>query len=222
VRAVVRQRWQYVIAGAAAAAVLALAVAALAGRDPAPEPAGAAGSPVPVVVPGRPGETAAVVPSDQLQAPDGSQYNASDVWFVRMMIPHHAQALEMAALAPQRAGSPQVRAFAERVSTAQGPEIAVLRAWLDARDLPETDPAHPHDQMPGMQPPEAIEALAAATGDAFDALFVELMSDHHQGAVDMATGVLGTGADERILELAGNIAVEQSVEIDRMRELLAR
>lgn len=218
-------RRRYAIIGAVVVVVLTIAGAVLAGREPATDPSAVPesppASPVPVIVPGRPGETAAVIAADEIQAPDGTRYNEHDVTFVRMMIPHHAQALEMAALAPGRAGDPRIRAIAERISVGQGPEIEVLRAWLDARGLPETGAGHQHDQMPGMQPPEAIAALGAATGEAFDALFVELMSAHHQGAVEMATEVLRTGADQQVQELAGAIAIEQSVEIDRMRDLLA-
>jgi uncharacterized protein (DUF305 family) len=195
-----RRRQLATVAVIAAALALAGATGArLADREPAAAPA--------------------AVPSDQLAAPDGTAYNARDVWFVRMMIPHHAQALELAALAPDRAGNPRLRAFAERISIAQGPEIAVLRAWLDARGLAESDPDHPHEQMPGMQSPEAIRALAATTGEAFDARFVEMMADHHQGAVDMATELMRSGVDEQVQRLASAIAIEQSVEITRLREL---
>jgi uncharacterized protein (DUF305 family) len=182
-------------------------------------------SPVPVIVPGRPGESASVVPSDEIAAPDGSRYNSFDVWFVRMMIQHHQQAVQMAALAPSGAGSPQIRAIAERILVAQGPEITVLRAWLRTRGLGESGDqgtGHDHGTMRGMASPQAIRALANATGEAFDRMFVDLMSAHHQGAIDMCTDVLRVGADERIQELATNIAAEQQVEIVRMRELLDR
>lgn len=217
---------------AIAAAITALGAASvvglrLAGQAGGQEPATgdtAAASPAPVVMPGRPGESASVVPPEAIQAPDVAEYNAPDVRFVRMMIPHHQQALEMAVLAPARAGSAQIRAIAERIFVAQEAEIGVLRAWLGARGLAESDPSHGPDHrhdMPGMQPPEAIAALAAARGPSFDQLFVELMSDHHQGAIDMAREVLTLGGDERIRELATSIAVEQSVEIGRMRDALA-
>ncbi len=182
-------------------------------------------SPVPVIVPGRPGESASVVPSDQIAAPDGSRYNSLDAWFVRMMIEHHQQAVEMAALAPSRARSPQVRAIAERIRAAQGPEIAVLRAWLKARRLGESGDEgaeHDHGTMRGMASPQALRALTSATGAAFDRMFVDLMSAHHQGAIDMSSDVLKVGADERIQELATNIAAEQQAEIARMQELLDR
>lgn len=219
---------------AVAAAIAALSAAGaiglrFAGQADGQEPdAGGspAASPAPVIAPGRPGETASVVPPEAVKAPDDAGYNAHDVQFVRMMIPHHQQGLELAALAPARGGSEQIRAIAERIFVAQEAEIEVLRAWLGARGLAESDPGHADHhggahRMPGMQPPEAVAALAAARGAGFDQRFVELMSDHHQGAIDMAREVLTIGADERIQELATAIAAEQSVEIARMRDALA-
>lgn len=196
-----------------------------AGADPeaAPTPT-ATSSPVPVIVPGRPGESASVVPSDQLAAPDGARYNSLDAWYMRMMIPHHEQALEMAALAPSRARSPQVRAVAERITVAQGPEIDVFRAWLAARGLSEKDDdkGHDHGAMRGMQPPEAIRALGSLRSDAFDKVFVDMMTAHHEGAIAMCRDVLKVGLDERVQELATGIAAEQAAEITRLRDLLAR
>lgn len=218
-----RRTW--VIAVAVAALAAAVAVGLRAGDQPdRREPAGGESpAAAPVMAPGRPGEPASVVPPEAVRAPAPAGYNAHDVQFVRMMIPHHQQALELAALAPTRAGSAQIRAIAERILVAQEAEIEVLRAWLHARGLAESDPAHSHHHdgpMPGMQPPEAIAALAAARGSSFDEQFVRLMSDHHQGAIDMARDVLTLGADERIQELATAIAAEQSVEIARMRDAL--
>lgn len=184
----------------------------------------ATSSPVPVIVPGRPGEPAAVVPPDQLVAPDGTAYHALDAWFVRMMIPHHEQALQIAALAPGRAGNPQVVAIAERITAAQQPEIRQFRAWLTARGLAESDdrrPAHEHAGMPGMQPEGEIQSLAAAHGAAFDRMFVAMMSEHHQGAVQMATEVLRVGTNEQVAKMATDVAAEQSAEIGRLRDVLA-
>jgi uncharacterized protein (DUF305 family) len=145
-----------------------------------------------------------------------------DAWFVQMMIPHHQQALELAALAPSRAADPQIRAIAERITVAQGPEIAVLRSWLRQRGLTESGADHDHGPASGMHPPEAIRALAATSGAAFDRSFVDLMSTHHRGAVQMCTRVLTGGADDGIQRLATNIAADQQIEIARMRETTER
>jgi uncharacterized protein (DUF305 family) len=181
--------------------------------------AGATTSVPPVIVPGRPGEPAATRPAADVRDASLPPYNSLDVWFIRMMIPHHQQALEMAALAPGRTDTRQVRAVADRISVAQEPEIAVMRAWLQARNLPPDVPGHDHGTMRGMQSPEEMQRLAAARAAEFDRLFVQMMTEHHQGAVEMATDLLRVGADHSLQELANNIAVEQSVEINRMSEL---
>ncbi|WFE20158.1 DUF305 domain-containing protein [Solwaraspora sp. WMMD937] len=171
----------------------------------------------PVILPGRPGEPAELRPATDVTI-DPPQYNALDTWYVQMMIPHHTQAVQMAALAADRSADPGVRAFADRIRAGQTAEIAVLRQWLRDRRLPAG--GHDHDTMPGMQTEQAVRELAAARGAEFDRLFVTMMTDHHQGAVEMSDRVLTGGSDVTIEELATSIAAEQAVEINRMRDLL--
>lgn len=209
----------------AAVVVLAAGGAALAARSgddrsaTAPRPAAGAGPSVRVVLPGRPGESARVVAPDQVRAPDGSTYNTIDTTFVRMMIVHHAQAVEMARLAPERAGGTGLRALAARIGAAQAPELAWLERWLADRRLPGTDPGHDHSTMPGMQAPADLTALAASRGAAFDARFVTMMTAHHRGAIRMAGDVLAGGTDQTLREMANEMAVEQGSEIRRMEQL---
>jgi uncharacterized protein (DUF305 family) len=185
----------------------------------APRPAASSAPPVRVVLPGKPGESARVSDSDQVRAPDGSTYNSIDVTFVQMMIAHHTQAIEMALLAPERAGGTGLRALAARISAAQGPEIAWLQRWLRERKLAETGPGHDHGTMPGMQTPAGLAALTAARGAEFDRRFVAMMTAHHQGAIQMAGDVLAGGTDQLLRETANEMAVEQGSEIRRMQQL---
>lgn len=188
------------------------------GHGRAAATASASAAPVPVVVPGRPGESATVTDSHQVKAPDGSTYNLLDAEFARMMIPHHLQALRMAELAPQRAADPRVKALAERMRLAQTPEITQLRSWLAARGLAEHS-GHDHAGMPGMQTEAALTELAGARGADFDRRFLQMMDAHHRGAVRMAGDVLAGGDDLTIEQLANEMAVEQSAELARMRQL---
>ncbi|MEU8315495.1 MULTISPECIES: DUF305 domain-containing protein [unclassified Micromonospora] len=193
-----------------AAATTAVAAPSASAAVPAP----------PVVVPGRPGEPAATRPAEQVRGATTPRWNSLDVWYVRMMIPHHQQALEMAALAPERAADARIRAVAMRIRAAQGPEVGLLRAWLSERDLPADVPGHDHGSMRGMQSAEAMRRLGDARGAAFDRLFVRMMSDHHRGAIVMSTDLLKVGVDQPMQEFATAVAVEQSAEITRMRALL--
>ncbi|WP_328466020.1 DUF305 domain-containing protein [Actinoplanes sp. NBC_00393] len=209
---------------AAAAALLAAGTIALLSRGTGDDqPTAAAPSPstskVQVLIPGRPGESARVADSDQIQAPDDTAYNAIDVAYVQMMIVHHTQAVQMADLAPGRAENPGVLGIAGRISAAQQPEIVAMRSWLRDRGQPESDPKHDHATMPGMQTEAAIAELTASKGADFDRRFVTMMTAHHEGARQMAGDVLRGGADQRLSELANETIVEQVTEIRRMADL---
>ena len=56
-----------------------------------------------VVQPGRPGEDATTLPSGSTLPPSEDPFSEADVAFLVDIIPHHQQALKMAALAPGRA-----------------------------------------------------------------------------------------------------------------------
>ena len=183
-----------------------------------PATAAATTPPVRVVQPGRPGESGTVTDSDQVRAPDGSTYNTIDVTFTQLMIVHHEQALEMARLAPARAGDRTLRALAARIDAAQQPEIAMLRGWLKARGLAESAD-HDHAGMAGMQSPADLAALTAARGADFDRRFTTMMIAHHRGAIAMAGDLLGGGTDQVLHETANEMAVEQGSEIRRLEQL---
>ena len=195
-----------------------------AARSPSADPE------VTVLQPGRPGEAAETVSPDD--APGGQAWNHSDVAFVQMMIPHHAQALEMSRLAQRRAADDGVRAMAERIRGAQGPEIVAMAAWLDARgmEVPKAGEdaddydhgVHGHVDMAGMLTAEQMEELEAARGKRFDRLFLQGMIAHHRGAVEMAEATAAEGADVQVLEMSADVSAGQMAEIDRMEQLLRR
>ncbi|MEU7803595.1 DUF305 domain-containing protein [Micromonospora arborensis] len=183
-------------------------------------------SPVPtdltVIAPGRPGDSPSTRAAHEVRDAGPAPHNSLDVWFVRMMIPHHAQALAMAELAPDRAANPDVRALADRIRASQGPEMGLMRGWLQTRGLPAEVQGHDHGTMRGMQSPEAMRQLAAVRGADFDRLFVQMMTAHHEGAIELATNLLTVGSDLTLNEFANSVATEQTVEIERMREVLTR
>ncbi|MGC3000856.1 DUF305 domain-containing protein [Streptomyces sp. G35A] len=212
-------------ASVVAAGLTALAVLGLAGCDSDTDGAesGAASGPS-VIAPGEPGEANRTLSAEDAarQRAEDDSPNSADVSYARMMIEHHAQALEMTELVPDRAKSGKVVKLAERIAAAQQPEISAMKGWLKTHGKAEQADGHGHDHatMPGMATPAQLEKLRAAEGTAFDQLFLTLMITHHQGAITMATDVKGQGNNIQIEEMADDVAAQQTSEINRMRDLL--
>ncbi|MGW0558417.1 DUF305 domain-containing protein [Streptomyces sp. NPDC002926] len=208
-----------VVAAAVTAAVLALGACESDSDAPA-EAKGAVGPSV--VAPGKPGEPARTLSAEEAAkaAPDDTP-NAADFSYAHMMITHHGQALQMTALAPERAGSTQVKRLAERISAAQKPEMAAMQGWLKNNGGAKGKSGHDHGRgaMPGMATPAQLAQLRAAKGTAFDELFLKLMITHHQGALTMATEVLSDGNNVLVEEMANDVIAQQTSEINRMRSM---
>jgi uncharacterized protein (DUF305 family) len=204
------------------ATLAALAALALGGCDSDADPKSAPATGPSVLVPGKPGEanrTLSAQDAEEQRADDDTP-NSADVSYARMMIAHHAQALELTELAPQRAQSAKLKALAERISASQGPEIEAMRAWLKEYGQSEKSDDHTHAAMPGMATEAQLKKLRAAKGKAFDELFLTLMITHHEGAITMATDVKGQGNNIRIEEMADDVVAQQTSEINRMRDML--
>ena len=213
-------RLSVVAAGLTASAVLGL-VGCDSGTD---DTKSAAESGPSVIAPGEPGEANRTLSAEEAarQRAEDDSPNSADVSYARMMIEHHAQALEMTDLVPDRAESPRTRKLAERIAAAQQPEIKAMKAWLKSHGRAEQDDGHGHDHatMPGMATQAQLKQLRAADGKAFDQLFLTLMITPHQGAITMATEVKGQGNNIRIEEMADDVVAQQTSEINRMRDML--
>ena len=199
--------------------LLAVTVLAACSAGPPPAPANSA----PVIVPGRPGETARTIPPGEATRVDEQRPNDADLTFVRDMIVHHGQAVELADLAADRADRDDLKGLADRIADTQRPEIDMLNRWLELQDQPRVDPAGhgaAHAGMPGMATPDQMDRLRQARGTDFDRLFLTLMVAHHEGALTMVETVRKTGVSVRVQEIADDVAVTQSDEIHRMRGML--
>lgn len=153
----------------------------------------------------------------------GTSARAGDITFAQGMIPHHQQAVEMADVALAHADvSADVKQLATAVKGAQDPEIKQMQGWLQQWGAPATasGPADPHAGH-GMMPPEAMEQLAATKGPDFNKRWMEMMIEHHTGAIVMSEDVLKTTQDPAVKALAEAIITAQKAEIAQMQKLLA-
>jgi uncharacterized protein (DUF305 family) len=169
-------------------------------------------------------------------------YTAADVRFMQGMIGHHAQALAMTALIPNRTSRQDIRMLGQRIEVSQKDEIAMMQQWLRDRhqQVPlrgaqpggQTMAGHSMDMpgmamsdtlMPGMLSSEQLAKLAKANGDEFDKLFLADMIRHHEGALVMVRSLLGTtgsGQEAEVFRFASEVDSDQRAEIARMNALL--
>ena len=152
------------------------------------------------------------------------EHNSADVTFATAMIPHHQQAVEMAELAAQNAEDPQVKELAGQIEAAQQPEIDELTGWLKDWDEPVPDDTGAgmggHD-MSGMMSDEDMLMLEESSGAGFDEMWLEMMIEHHEGAVEMAQTEVDEGKFPAAIEMAEQIIASQQDEIDQRKDLLA-
>jgi uncharacterized protein (DUF305 family) len=169
-------------------------------------------------------------------AANGDLFNDADVEFASAMVPHHAQALEMVGLTVGRDLSPEVQELAATIREAQAPEVEQMTDWLTAWDepVPETSLNHAnahsdgHDlagmadteDMPGMMTADEIDELEAAADTEFEPLFLEMMIEHHEGAVEMAQTERNDGEHADAVALATSIEASQTEGIETMKRLL--
>lgn len=163
------------------------------------------------------------------QSDTAAGHDAADVAFAQQMIPHHQQAVEMADLAldPARGASAEVTDLATRIRAAQKPEIEELTGFLESWG--EDVPAEGHEGhemgsmkgMSGMMSDEQMSALGQATGADFDRLWLRMMIEHHEGAVQMAETEIADGQDAQAKALARAIVDAQRSEITEMTRLLS-
>lgn len=163
-------------------------------------------------------------------ASDGSKFNDADVTFATDMMQHHAQALSMVDMTQGRELDPEVAELVEGIRAAQAPEIEQMVDWLTQWDkpIPETsrDHANAHGDMemdadmPGMMSADDMAKLEAASGADFQRMWLEMMIEHHEGAIEMAKTEQEQGVFGPAVELAESIATSQDTEITTMKDLL--
>jgi uncharacterized protein (DUF305 family) len=152
-------------------------------------------------------------------------YDADDVMFAQSMIPHHEQALELAALVPDRSTDPAVIALAARIAAEQQPEISGMKALLLQWAVDPNEAAHGSGHagmaMAGMVDDATMAKLGTLTGAEFDALWLQSMINHHRGAIEMARVEIANGRNADMITMARNIASAQQAEVDQMTPMLA-
>lgn len=173
------------------------------------------------------GSTSSAAPDTSMMAsaPAGADFSTADVEFAQGMIPHHEQAIEMAdiALDPTVEAGAEVQDLATRIKGAQDPEIEMMTGWLTAWGQPmqmDASEGHEMSSMDGMMSVEEMDSLGMMKGAEFDAMWMQMMIRHHEGAIAMAQTAKAAGSNPDALALSDQIIAAQQAEIAEMQTLL--
>ena len=167
------------------------------------------------------------------------EFNEADVTFASQMIVHHASAVHMAKMVDGKEVSSDTAQLADAIEAAQTPEIEQMTTWLEAWGEPVPDVGDmisdmdmdmgdmdmgdmSNMDMPGMMSEDEMSTLAEAEGAEFETMWLEMMVEHHQGAVEMAQTEQTDGQHQPAIDLAEQIETSQTAEIEQMQTMLDR
>lgn len=146
-----------------------------------------------------------------------------EVRFVREMIQHHAQAVDMATRIRDRAEERTLRSVALDIQLSQQEQIGQMRGWLTLWGVPwgGVGMTAEHARMMGMATPAELNRLDTLPPAEAERHFLRLMIRHHQGALAMVKPALAPGVRPEVRTLARQIDAAQGGEIRLMTAMLA-
>ena len=154
-----------------------------------------------------------------------------DVGFYRDMTAHHDQAIQMALIELSNGENPTVRSFAQEIILFQRWEMGRMHEqlvdWEVSTAAQDTamawmDMPVPTAAMPGLATEDQMASLRQAEGAEADALFLDLMAEHHRGGAHMAAFAARNASDPDVRDLAEVMERNQSIEIAEFRQTAER
>ena len=179
----------------------------------------------PIIQPGAPGEPSKKLDAKAATDIANTSFIKADVVFLQGMIVHHEQAILMSKMAKDRTNNKTILDLAGRIDVSQDDEINFMTSWLKDRDQSIPSMSHDHHkhlQMVGMASIKQLDDLSISKSTEFDRLFLQLMINHHDGALEMVKELKkfpGAAYDPVLNEFVSDLVNDQGVEIERMNTL---
>ena len=137
-----------------------------------------------------------------------------DELFVAEMIPHHHLGIELIDQATRRVDDTRVRRLVFEMSTYHQSELDQLHAWAQEWNVA------PAEEFPGRVDTNRLAELAALSGTDYDRRWLELMIEHHEGALDIAQRQIDRGSVDASIDMAESVRRVQLKDIEEMSSLL--
>ncbi|MCP3398928.1 MULTISPECIES: DUF305 domain-containing protein [unclassified Bradyrhizobium] len=153
--------------------------------------------------------------------PISSRDLANDQRYMRHMLTHHEQGIELAQLGQRRARESHLRALAALMVASQAGENRIFEHWWRGwfSEPMAVCSGEERAAMPGYLTPAQMADVRKAADEDFDTIFIRLMSLHHAGAVHMADNQWHSSGDPRLRLMAHAIRHEQQGEIALMNDV---
>lgn len=145
-----------------------------------------------------------------------------DIQFLDTMSQHHRDGLPMLEMAVDKATAPEIKRIAQKSIDDQNKDIEKMAGLRKSVDVDAVESVNM--KLPGMMPKSKMEEdmsmLQAASGNAFDKLFLQTMIAHHRGGVKMADDALVKATHAGVKAKAQDIHDKQKQEIADMQDML--
>lgn len=182
--------------------------------------AGCGGRDAPSEVAGGPDE-----PEAPLITGEPAGFNEADIAFATDMVPHHAQAIDLARTATERSANPDVVRLAEQIVAVAQPELNILNVFLvQWKENPENGTgaaaAGAPEDLPGTVDDATVARLGSLSGPEFDRLWLQSMIGQNRGAIEIANAEIADGVNVDAVSIARTIVAGQQAQIGKMTQIL--
>ena len=142
-----------------------------------------------------------------------------------MRLPHHQQAVDISKLAIEKSKDAELIALATQIRKDQQAEIIQMESWLGDADsghgMGHSMEGSMEGSMGGMLTKKELSALETATGKSFDLLWLQTMTDHHDGAPHMVR-MIRDARNAEIKRFGENVVIAQNAQIEQMKLMIER
>ena len=146
------------------------------------------------------------------------QTNVAETDFLKLMIPHHQGAVEMALYEVAHGSNKEMIQLAKSIIAEQQIEIKMMKQLLSSayhtppNEIKTAWDATMNTMMKDMPATNELKNI--------DVAFAKVMMPHHQAGIDMAKVILKYGNDHAVKRMAENIISSQQVEIEQMKHYI--
>lgn len=170
--------------------------------------------------------SACSVPAPATPAPAASSgapgfFGGTDLAWIEITIAMDEQLAPLLALPATHSRNDRVKSLNNQVKTFSNAELSTLRRLRDEAKLPTENP-HEGMPMPGMVQGDQVHDAAAATGAAFDAIYLSLLQAHLEQGSRLAASEIAAGVEPDTLACAKQVSATRAEYLSDVRTLVGK